>query len=222
MHAFTVIASVFLSMIVAVSAASAATYTWTEGNNANRKLVKDSRDLEDADPTAPGFELGDDFGSEDTLQIHGRIVSSQDTFSYNFSMATNFSVAFDLDGYILQEGNVFESNSGLVGQTTKGGDPTPGEITKGVRFILTDEGGNTQTLDYTTDILLGSGVDPFIFSGRGGEKYTLTVDGSIGPEIGAAALYDVKIAAAVPIPAAAWLFGSGLIGLVGAARRQRS
>jgi len=33
---------------------------------------------------------------------------------------------------------------------------------------------------------------------------------------------DIKLNAAVPVPAAAWLFGSGLIGLIGLARRKKT
>ncbi len=45
-------------------------------------------------------------------------------------------------------------------------------------------------------------------SGFGGVLYGLHLEGKIGG------------GAAVPVPAAAWLFGSGLIGLVGIARRK--
>ena len=45
----------------------------------------------------------------------------------------------------------------------------------------------------------------------GGGSYTLTLWGSNGPG-----------GPAVPLPAAAWLFGSGVIGLVGLARRKMS
>jgi len=47
-------------------------------------------------------------------------------------------------------------------------------------------------------------------SGFGGVPYTLTLVG------------HVDAPAAVPVPAAAWLFGSGLMGLVGVARRRKA
>lgn len=62
--------------------------------------------------------------------------------------------------------------------------------------------GDTYTLDYDATVPLG---DPSNF---GGVNYTLHLVGTIGA------------GAAVPVPAAVWLFGSGLLGLVGVARRK--
>lgn len=65
--------------------------------------------------------------------------------------------------------------------------------------------GDTYTLDYTATVPLG---DP---SGFGGVKYNLHLVGTIGTAV-----------SAVPVPAAVWLFGSGLLGLVGVARRKKA
>ncbi len=59
--------------------------------------------------------------------------------------------------------------------------------------------GDTFTLDYTTIVPAGQ---PFA-----GVPYQLHLEG---------------VVAAVPVPAAIWLFGSGLLGLVGVARRRRA
>lgn len=61
--------------------------------------------------------------------------------------------------------------------------------------------GHAYTLDYTATI---PQADP---SGFGGVYYGLHLEGSVN---------------AVPIPAAAWLFGSGLMGLLAVARRRRT
>jgi hypothetical protein len=63
-------------------------------------------------------------------------------------------------------------------------------------------GSSTFTLDYFATVPLG---DP---SGFGGVKYTLHLVGHV-------------VDAAVPVPAAAWLFGSGLMGLAAVARRKK-
>lgn len=62
--------------------------------------------------------------------------------------------------------------------------------------------GTNYTLDYAATVPIG---DP---SGLGGVKYRLHLEGI------------VNAAPAVPIPAATWLFGSGLLGLVGVARKK--
>ncbi len=204
------------ALMLSAVAASSATYTWTEGNNDNRKLVAGSLDLEDASPGMPGFDLGD-FNSNDALQIHGRIVGSQDVFSYSFTMEKQFSVVFDLDGYFLDEGG-FESDSGLVGQRRRGGNPTPGYSMKGVKFTLSG-GGETESRSFVTDVL--DGADPFIFFGNGGTEYTLTVDGSVGPQTGRAALYDLRVEA-VPVPAAGLLLISAVAGMGVMSRRRKS
>ena len=52
------------------------------------------------------------------------------------------------------------------------------------------------------------------------DSYLITFDGFKGPEdpiTGSTLAIDVQV---VPVPAAVWLFGSGLIGLVGVARRR--
>lgn len=64
--------------------------------------------------------------------------------------------------------------------------------------------GDTFTLDYAAVVPAG---DP---SGFGGVPYALHLEGTIGgsPTV-------------IPVPAAVWLFGSGLMGLVGVARRKK-
>ena len=63
--------------------------------------------------------------------------------------------------------------------------------------------GSAYTLDYDAKVPFDDA------SGFGGVSYTLHLEGTIG-------------SAAIPVPAAVWLFGSGLLGLVGVARRRKS
>jgi len=65
----------------------------------------------------------------------------------------------------------------------------------------TCEAGDSFTLDY--DAVVPSG-------GFAGVAYALHLEGTIGA------------ASAVPVPAAVWLFGSGLVGLAGVARRRKA
>ena len=62
--------------------------------------------------------------------------------------------------------------------------------------------GDAFTLDYSAHVPLGDA------SGFGGVLYELHLEGT------------VSSVSAVPVPAAVWLFGSGLLGLVGVARRK--
>ena len=84
-----------------------------------------------------------------------------------------------------------------------GGDPGQGDtsIASLVCAGGTCEVGEAFALDYSAHVPVG---DP---SGFGGVLYELHLQGTVS---------------AIPVPAAVWLFGSGIIGLVGVARRRKS
>ncbi|MCK4951510.1 MAG: VPLPA-CTERM sorting domain-containing protein [Gammaproteobacteria bacterium] len=65
----------------------------------------------------------------------------------------------------------------------------------------TCEDGDTYSLVYYATVPNGN------VSGFGGVQYSLFLEGSVNP---------------VPVPAAVWLFGSGLIGLIGIAKRKKT
>jgi hypothetical protein len=63
--------------------------------------------------------------------------------------------------------------------------------------------GSTWSLDYAAVVPVGDA------SGFGGTPYTVHLSGTVA-------------GAVIPVPAAVWLFGSGLLGLVGIARRKKA
>lgn len=72
-------------------------------------------------------------------------------------------------------------------------------------WYLTGGGGTIATQVSKTRFNALDGVNPAV--------WTLGTDGGL--------MYSVGSVSAVPVPAAVWLFGSGLVGLVGVARRRR-
>lgn len=87
-----------------------------------------------------------------------------------------------------------------------------GTINTGVASMVcnTDcSDGDTYVLDYAAQVPNG---DPSNF---GGVPYRLHLEGTISGALPATV-------SGVPVPAAVWLFGSGLIGLAGVARRRKS
>jgi len=210
-----------LSAVAAVitltaGAAQAATFTWTEGDGSNRQLVAGSIDLGDAPDSGTPIDLrdangGSAFGLGDILQLHGRIVSAADMFSFSFTVP--FTVAFDIDGYALDAGGT-EMLSGFVGQNTIGGDPVLGND-KTATFSL-DDGSTTQSATLSTDIYSSAGV-PGLFTGQANVDYTFMVDGAGN----GAGLYDIVVAP-VPVPAAGLFLLTALAGTGFMARRRRT
>lgn len=72
-------------------------------------------------------------------------------------------------------------------------------------FVWSGLPASPYTLDYAATVPIGDA------SGFGGVKYFLHLEG----------LYATLDGPIVPVPAAIWLFGSGLLGLLAAARRRR-
>ncbi len=89
-------------------------------------------------------------------------------------------------------------------------------------FNLRDSSYAVLASDYS--LPLDSTTPDLIVSAIGAGLYSISMFGQTASEIGAYSLdYSIEInVSAVPVPAAAWLFGSGLLGLVSIARRRRS
>jgi len=119
------------------------------------------------------------------------------------------TVTFDLMGTLTGAGGVVFvelfsefSGGGATGEIYTGGPlfPTPGwqSYTWNTNLGADVSGGVTLQLKASCGPVDGCGVDAFF------DNITITTDVS-----------------AVPVPAAVWLFGSGLVGLVGVARRKK-
>lgn len=106
---------------------------------------------------------------------------------------TGNTASLDMSGWtVFWNGGNIDMGAGLTGSA--GGFAS---ITCGVDCAEND----TFTLDYAANVPTGSFAGFF---------YTLHLEGTIGA------------ASAVPVPAAVWLFGSGLVGLAGVARRRKT
>jgi hypothetical protein len=90
-------------------------------------------------------------------------------------------------------------------------------------YLATNSLSNTLTLTGSNHFILGLSLDgganwmaDSSVTSVGANAYTVTFDNN-----GSVLQVDVKVVPAVPLPAAAWLFASGLLGLVGVARKAR-
>ena len=81
----------------------------------------------------------------------------------------------------------------------------PGELNSGLALMTCSTASCSDSSTFTLDFL--SQVPKGDASGFGGVTYAYSAVGQVS---------------AVPVPAAAWLFGSGLVGLVGVARRKKA
>ena len=120
----------------------------------------------------------------------------------NVLSASGNQATVDLSGWRVTWNTIAAINMGGGAWNPRGG-AAAGPYYNGVANVVcgVDCGnGDTYALDYSAVVPLG---DP---SGFGGTHYFLHLEGTVS---------------AVPVPAAFWLFGSGLIGLMGFARRKK-
>ncbi len=203
--------SLFLAVAVLLSSSVfAATYTYTEG--ARPEVFGTDYNLSGDAPNNGGIynlvDLGFGASEYDTINLHGRIVSKEDNFEFKSSSA--FRIDFIFGGYFLDDAGsqgAFVSESGFVDHNSAGNQSV---------FTLFSSPTGSESKTFTTDVTSGPSL---IFSALAG-TYMLRIDGgALNPK--KAALYDIRISA-IPIPAAVWLFGSGLIGLISFSRRNKA
>lgn len=100
-------------------------------------------------------------------------------------------------------------------------DATPGDFNDGTEAVIWDQSNGMRAL---RDVLSAEGIDLSEWASLGASG--VSADGSIvagwGRKTDGAAEAWIANITAVPIPSAIWLFGSGLFGLIGIARRKKS
>lgn len=164
----------------------------------------------------------------------------QDPNLYGFDEGQNIDITVDLSVDILADGLGSSSGSGIVsmGSTVASHyiffDPAGNTTQQGsITFDSNIFGIITSTANLAaSDFLINTGVNYLNPSLRGlesGDSVTIAGLNSINVDWFAGTpgdyirvLTDFSPGAVVPVPAAIWLFGSGLIALVGFARRKRS
>jgi len=120
----------------------------------------------------------------------------------NYVATTTASGGFAIGGYeVISEGSSYAAGPALISKLG---------ITDGMTstFIWTDPDGSNAT-STTRDYLALTATQAFLFNS------TSASSSNVGWLL-------VSDAAVVPVPAAVWLFGSGLLGLVGIARRNKA
>jgi hypothetical protein len=128
-----------------------------------------------------------------STDFYGYIVTHSSSSPTNVLSASGNTASVDLSGWIWTWGG----NNETMGSGAWDGNPN------GVAQVIcgTNCGnGDTYTLHYSATVPMASP------SGIGGEQYRLTLNGTI---------------TAVPVPAAIWLLGSGLLGLLGLGRNKK-
>ncbi len=144
---------------------------------------------------APGTVAGENPDIDNPWIFFGNTGMHQTTSPSNVLTASGNTATIDLSGWNVTWNGIpsIPMGSGAWGANADG----VADIVCGV-----DCGdGDTYTLTYTATVPVG---DP---SGFGGVAYGLNLVGTVS---------------AIPVPAAVWLLGSGLIGLVGVARRKKA
>ncbi len=109
--------------------------------------------------------------------------------------------AADVSVEILSSGATAFHDFGFWGNTWNGTHSTEGKLDDSLAFYLV-------AVDFDADPEAGNVSRVQQFSGN----WTLASNGTLS--------YSAEVVPAVPVPAAVWLLGSAMIGLVGVARRK--
>ena len=150
------------------------------------------------------------------------------TFEYHFQVNQDTVAGYYLwaDGSINSFNNLASLNNvasaainPAIGQLPAALDVSPASIT----YTITETVSESVLTQH-----VGAGVYTGQLNLTANTWYTITLDGASGPASAAAAAASyinfggAEPITAVPVPAAAWLFGSALVGLAGIGRKRKS
>jgi hypothetical protein len=101
---------------------------------------------------------------------------------------------------------------------------TAGSLTNTGPFLNIEAQFSSSPIDYWTGTLTQGLTDAAYFNFKGGfQGLTADTEASGNPDyMSVWAVREGDVISSVPVPAAVWLFGSGLIGLIGVTRRKKS
>ena len=160
-------------------------------------------------PPADSVTINDIIFTTDPVQasarIFGKDVGGTDSSLFVANNGNSIIVDLSVAGGITAAGGIFGDYDGPFGQQ--------------VQFNIYDSLGvqiDTQIVNYG-DMRLGAEKTFFGWIASGADEISKI---ELVSNIRFSALYDFQYGTAVPVPAAVWLFGSGLLGLIGLARRK--
>ena len=157
-------------------------------------------------------------GNNWSLSLTGNSLFQPWSLFFNNSGGSDVSL-MRLDINALAGGSVFDRTT----DAAQGIGDTPGSGT-GKDFILTDFTGNDVNIlaTYINAVSIDNSPVMYDIYGNLNIVFTDTLDSNAGFSGNLEFTADTDSVSAVPIPAAVWLFGSGLMGLIGLTRKKAS